>query len=296
MKKQTALFFYIIAGYIILQFTWWAYHLIEVTSSVNTPEMQKKQFIMIVGEGLVFFLLLLLGLWKIRNSIQKEIVVSKRQNNFLLSITHELKTPLASNKLYLQTLLKRTNLDRARQEELIIQAIAENKRLEEMIANILTATQIDTNELQTNFEEVNFGNEITRIVNKWSDNRIAVELNIDTNITTKVDIFIIEAVLHNLLENAYKYAGKNPKIEVYLLKENNKIVWGVRDNGAGISLENRKDIFNRFVRIGNEETRAQKGTGLGLYIVKNLLLIHGDDIQYHDNIPHGADFKISRIN
>lgn len=294
MKKQTALFFYIIAGYIILQFSWWAYHLIEVTSAVNTPEMQRKQFIMIVGEGLVFFILLLIGLWKIRNAIQKEIQISKRQNNFLLSITHELKTPLASNKLYLQTLLKRENLKRDQQKQLLQQAIAENKRLEEMIANILTATQIDSQEYITSFEEVNFGKTIANIVNQWSKSRIPVALNVDLNINTKVDLFIVETVLNNLLENAYKYAGEHPTIEAYLYKANREIHWGVKDNGPGIPLEERKDIFNRFVRVGNEETRAQKGTGLGLYIVKNLLLIHGETITYHENEPHGSNFKITK--
>src|SRR5690554_7481691 len=119
MKKQTAIFFYILGAYVVLQFVWWGYHLIELTSEIKTPDAQQKRIIMIIGEGLVFFFLLLLGLWKIRSSIQKEMRLSKRQNNFLLSVTHELKTPLTSNKLYLQTLLKRSNLEREQQEDLI---------------------------------------------------------------------------------------------------------------------------------------------------------------------------------
>lgn len=294
MKKQTAIFFYILGAYVVLQFVWWGYHLIELTSEIKTPDAQQKRIIMIIGEGLVFFFLLLLGLWKIRSSIQKEMRLSKRQNNFLLSVTHELKTPLTSNKLYLQTLLKRKNLEREQQDQLLEQAIAENNRLEDMIENILTATRIENHRLQLNFENYNLSEEITRIVEKWSRNRTTVKLDIAENITSKVDLFIIETVLHNLLENAFKYAGENPEIEVYLYKEKNMIVWGVKDQGKGIPPQFKRDIFSKFVRLGNEETRDQKGTGLGLYIVRNLVVFHGDTITYLPNKPQGSHFKITR--
>ena len=294
MKKQTAILFYILGAYVVIQFAWWAYLLVELTSEINTPDAQQKQFVMIIGEGLVFFSLLLVGLWKIRSSIQKEIKMSRRQNNFLLSVTHELKTPLASSKLNLQTLLKRKTLDREQQEQLLSHAINENNRLEEMIENILTATRIENQHFEPNREECNLSEKMVSITNNWAKNRIPVELNIMDNIVCKVDLFIIKTVLHNLLENAYKYAGKEAEIEVYLKEEKNQLIWGVKDNGSGIPQEFRKDIFNKFYRIGNEETRAQKGTGLGLYLVKNLLLFHGDSIVYLPNEPTGSHFKITR--
>lgn len=294
MKKQTALFFYILGVYVVLQFVWWGYHLIELSSEIHPKDSPNKRIVMVIGEGLVFFFILMLGLWKIRASIQKEMKMSKRQNNFLLSVTHELKTPLTSNKLYLQTLLKRKNLDRNQQEEMLVQAITENKRLEDMIENILTATRIENHRLQLNIDEYNLSQEMTRITENWSKSRVPVQLSIEGNIITKVDLFIIETVLHNLLENALKYAGDQATIEVYLRREKNTITWGVKDNGIGIPQEMKGDIFKKFVRIGNEETRAQKGTGLGLYIVKSLLVFHGDSIQYLPNKPNGAHFKITR--
>lgn len=294
MKKQTAVFFYILGVYVVLQFVWWGYHLIELSSEVHPKDSPNKRIVMVIGEGLVFFFILMLGLWKIRASIQKEMKMSKRQNNFLLSVTHELKTPLTSNKLYLQTLLKRKNLDRDQQEDMLIQAITENKRLEDMIENILTATRIENHRLKLNIEECNLSQEMIQIIENWSKSRVPVHLSIEENIITKVDLFIIETVLHNLLENALKYAGENAKIEVYLKRDKKGIIWGVKDNGKGIPPELKGDIFKKFVRVGNEETRAQKGTGLGLYIVKNLLVFHGDTIQYLPNNPEGAHFKITR--
>jgi signal transduction histidine kinase len=156
MKKQTAIFFYILGIYVVLQFAWWGYHLIELTGEIKKEAsfIQKRVF-MIIGEGLVFFIILLLGLWKIRSSIKKDLGLTQRQNNFLLSVTHELKTPLSANKLYLQTILKR-NPEQSTQISMIEKAIQENERLEIMIDNILNATRLESNALKPMKTEINF--------------------------------------------------------------------------------------------------------------------------------------------
>ena len=293
MKRQTAIFFYVLSAYVVLQFAWWGYHLIELSQELTEDGTTSNQrVLMIVGEGSVFFLILLLGLWKIRSSIQKDIRLSQRQSNFLLSVTHELKTPLASNKLYLQTLLKRKNLERNQQEELLEQAITENKRLEGMIENILTATRIENHRLELNFETIALDQEIKRIVENWSRERTKVQLNLKENVFASVDPFVVEVAVVNLLENAFKYGGETPAIEVSLEKETDHIYISIKDQGIGIPAKFKDSIFDKFVRIGNEETRIQKGTGLGLYIVKELLKIHGGSISYSDNEPRGSHFKI----
>ncbi|MEX2483328.1 MAG: ATP-binding protein [Brumimicrobium sp.] len=294
MKKQTAIFFYVLGAYVVLQFAWWGYHLIELSQLLaEDGDVSHKRILMIVGEGSVFFLILLLGLWKIRSSIQKDLRLSQRQSNFLLSVTHELKTPLASSKLLLQTLLKRDQLDRKQQEELLEQAINENKRLEDMIENILTATRIENHRLKLNFETVQLDQEVKKFVENWERERTSVKLDLETNIIAKVDLFVVQVVLSNLLDNAFKYGGKDPEINVYLKKEGNQIILGVKDKGIGVPIKFKSAIFDKFVRIGNEETRIQKGTGLGLYIVKELLNIHGGSIVYSSNEPSGAHFKIT---
>lgn len=297
MKRQTAIFFYVLSAYVVLQFAWWGYHLIELSQELAEDGTTSNQrVLMIVGEGSVFFLILILGLWKIRSSIQKDIRLSQRQSNFLLSVTHELKTPLASNKLYLQTLLKRKNLERDQQEDLLEQAITENKRLEGMIENILTATRIENHRLELNYEKLELDKEIKRIIETWSRERTEVTLNLQENIIAKVDPFVVEVAVVNLLENAFKYGGENPAIEVILSKESDQITISIKDQGIGIPTKFKDSIFEKFVRIGNEETRVQKGTGLGLYIVKELLKIHGGSISYSHNEPKGSHFKISLPN
>lgn len=293
MKKQTAIFFYVLSSYVVLQFAWWGYHLIELSQELAEDDNTSRQrVLMIVGEGSVFFLILILGLWKIRSSIQKDIRLSQRQSNFLLSVTHELKTPLASNKLYLQTLLKRKNLERNQREELLKQAITENKRLEGMIENILTATRIENHRLELNYETIPLDKEIERIVKTWSRERTDVLLKLEKNVILKVDPFVIEVAVVNILENAFKYGGETPSIEVYLKSKKDHTLIGIKDQGIGIPAKFKDSIFEKFVRIGNEETRTQKGTGLGLYIVKELLKIHGGTISYSNNEPRGSHFKI----
>ena len=108
MKKQTNILFYILSIYVILQFLWWGFHLIQLSrESAENESMIFRKTLMIVGEGSVFLLLLVFGLFKISSSIRKELTFSQRKSNFLLSVTHELKTPIASTKLYLQTLMRR---------------------------------------------------------------------------------------------------------------------------------------------------------------------------------------------
>jgi len=105
LKKPTTVFVYLLGAYVLIQFLWWGYHLIDLTrASDHTHQTITKRIVMIIGEGSVFLVLLLFGLWKIKRSIKKEIQIARQQNNFMLSVTHELKTPLAATKLYLQTI------------------------------------------------------------------------------------------------------------------------------------------------------------------------------------------------
>lgn len=292
MKKQTTLFFYLLGAYVVLQFSWWGYHLIDLSHELqkNEPGSQNRTW-MVVGEGSVFLALLIFGLWRIRQSIKKELDLSQQQSNFLLSVTHELKTPIASNRLYLQTILKRANLPNEKREELLKSALGENKRLQEMIENILTATQLDNRVLQLNVSDENIAEFAEDLVQKWSKQRCDISVVNKVRETVKVDKVLIEIMIVNLLENALKYAkGNGINLSFSLIDRSLQI--SVCDQGPGISKEDQKQIFKKFYRAGNEETRTEKGTGLGLYIVSELVKIHNGRISYQNNEPNGACFKI----
>lgn len=295
MKKQTALIFYLLGAYVVLQFAWWGFHLIELTaSSHKDSQFVTKRILMVVGEGFVFFTILLIGLSKIRSSIKKELQLSKRQNNFMLSVTHELKTPLSANKLYLQTLQKH-GLDESKRANFIDKAIQENDRLETMINNILSAAQLENNGIVVSKSTVDLGGMFHQIIEKIHkrNQREFIQAAIEPGLFVSVDAFIIETICNNLVENALKYAGENAIIELYLKKTEQQLIFGIKDNGPGIDLETQQSMFQKFYRAGNEETRQQKGSGLGLFIVDQLVKIHASKITYRSNSPTGAIFEIT---
>lgn len=296
MKRQTAIFFYVLGAYVVLQFAWWGYHLIELTKEIDSQKATvSKRVFMIISEGLVFFLILILGLWKIRSSIKKELKFSQRQNNFLLSVTHELKTPLAANKLYLQTVVKR-DLDPVKRNELIEKAIVENQRLEVMIDNILNASRLENQVMQLHKESFSLSDLLRGVADRFNKSLQInlIQTDLQDNVIVEADFFMIETIINNLVENALKYAGNQKNIVLYLHKsEEQRIVFGVKDEGPGIPLEFQTEIFKKFVRSGNEETRSQKGTGLGLFIAAEFIRIHGGKIIYKNNQPSGSNFEIT---
>ena len=202
MKKQTAIFFYVLGAYVVLQFAWWGYHLIELTNEIDRQKgIVSNRFIMIIGEGLVFFLILILGLWKIRSSIKKELIFSQRQNNFLLSVTHELKTPLAANKLYLQTLVKR-ELDPSKRNELLGKAIIENQRLEAMIDNILNASRLENQVMELHKEWFSLSDLLQGVADRFNKSLQNTIVQTDLLVDCKIeaDFFMIETIINNLVE------------------------------------------------------------------------------------------------
>lgn len=294
MKRQTTIILYILAVYVVLQFLWWGYHLIELTQELSGDKGKlPKRVLMIIGEGLVFFLLLILGFWKIQSSIRKDLKLAERQKNFLLSVTHELKTPIAANKLFLQTIGKR-ELTNEQKHEIVQKALSENDRLALMIENILNASRIENNALQMVNEEVNLSNLLENITNRFKKFNPQQEIvhQITPFVKIQSDEFLIETVFNNLIENAIKYGGPSCKIEVYLTCSNTDIVFGVKDNGPGIKKEDSKEIFSKFFRVESEEIRSQKGSGLGLFIVSEFIRLMKGQIAYKNNVPSGANFEI----
>lgn len=290
MKGRTAVILYVLSAYVILQFIWWGYHIIDLTKEVSGDSTQvTKRVTMIIGEGAVFLLILVVGIWYVRKSIIKDIKLSERQSNFLLSVTHELKTPLASNKLYLQTIVKR-ELEKEQRDQLLIKAIEENDRLERMIDNILNASRLENKALQINPETFEFKPLAQSSIDRFKQlaPNATFVLELEDNMTIKGDRLLLETLLNNLIENALKYAGRSSEITIF----GKKSQFGVKDNGSGVSPEDQLEIFKKFYRSGNEDTRTQKGTGLGLYIVSKLVQLHGGTIEYANNQPKGACFTI----
>ena len=293
-RKPTTAFVYLLGSYVLVQFIWWGYHLIDLTQASNKhPDLVSKRVLMIVGEGSVFLLLLLLGLWKIKTSIRKEIDMAKQQNNFMLSVTHELKTPIAANKLYLQTLQKHSQLSEEKKQEVMLKAIDETNRLESLVEQILTASRLEQRSVDLHkdrFLLAAFLADLIEIQQKRLAQTIQVNSFKDVEIFT--DRLLFATILNNLIENAHKYGHSEKGIEIHIATNELYLSIKVMDHGKGIPLDKQRLLFKKFPRLENEETRSTKGTGLGLYIAYQCTKALGGELKIIHQEGPGATFEI----
>jgi K+-sensing histidine kinase KdpD len=317
VSKRTTLIFSVLVGYIVLQFLWWEVLLVRQSDNIillkqniaalsssddniilrDIADLQKKKnarVYMIVGEGTVFLLILLFGVYQVRKSIKKETELANQKSNFILSISHELKTPIAATKLQLQTLLKH-DLERDKQKELLNNALNENNRLHKLVDNVLMANQIENNNLSIQKEQLNLSelleNTVKRYFLEYLENN-HVTLSIEPNIIYVGDKELLPSIFINLIENAIKYSFEDIKIEVILKKLNSNTVLEISDQGCGILDQEKETVFQKFFRSGSENTRKTKGTGIGLFIVKSICDLHQITIKLANNQPKGSIFQI----
>ncbi|RMG85727.1 MAG: GHKL domain-containing protein [Bacteroidetes bacterium] len=253
----------------------------------------RRQEWMIFGEAGVFVITLIIGIWLINRGYNREMLAARQRRNFLLSITHELKSPIASIKLVLETFRKR-ELRPDIKEKLLQSALEETERLHALVNDLLLSARLET-AYQPNFEPLDLAallNELVdRLEQKYADAIFCRNIAGDLP-KLSADKTGMTSVALNLLENAIKYANDKPAIEVRLFRENDHIVFEVADNGPGIPDREKKRIFDKFYRVGNEDTRTTKGTGLGLYIVHEIVRAHGGQISVTDNHPKGSVFRV----
>jgi signal transduction histidine kinase len=307
------LFFYALVLYILLQFGWWSYLLVQLNDEiyeqkVQLLELQKipghdirkeehellnnlhKRWMMIAGEGVVFGLLLLAGIHLTQRSFKKEYALSRQQRNFLLAVTHEFKSPLAAIKLTLQTLDKH-QLDKVQQHEILSRAIQETNRINALVENALAAARYENKSFHLNKERINLSELVEEII-AMRQGVVLKNLNMETEIQPGIyiqaDSLALQSAVLNLLDNAEKYSPEKGTIRIQLKERDKHVIFSISDQGPGIPVAERKKIFEKFYRIGNEETRAAKGTGLGLFIVWNVALLHGGKVFIKDQQPQGT--------
>ena len=246
-----------------------------------------------VGEGLTFLALILIGAIYVFRATRRQINLAKQQQNFMMAITHELKTPIAVTQLNLQTLQKR-KLAEEQQQKLISNTLQEADRLNSLCNNILFASQLDAGKYATSMEAVNMTellvNAVTESKSRYSGSIFIEQLAPD--ITINGDAFLLQLLVSNLLGNAIKYAPKEKPIRVVLSNTPSFVKVEVIDEGNGIAEKEKKKIFEKFYRIGDENTRRTQGSGLGLYLCKKICDYHQATITVTDHLPQGSNFTL----
>lgn len=283
--KRPLLIFYSLIIYTVLQVIWWGRLLLAA---------KPDSLAMILGEGAVFIFIFIVGVYYMHKAIKGERELHRQQKNFLLSVTHELKSPLASIKLYLETILKR-DLDPEQQNSFLKNSLKDIERLDDLVENMLIATKIENQSYTFPKEQFNF----SQLVNSVADrlqlhtcNLQVIKTSVQPFIFLNGDKFALTSVVTNLIENAVKYSPPCEEVKVSLKQKGDQIYFIVADLGIGINDQEKSRIFEKFYRVGSEETRKTKGTGLGLFIVKQVLDKHQALIKVRNNNPSGTIFEV----
>ncbi len=263
---------------------------ISPRSIAGLQEQRSQQRNIWLYQSVLLMVLVAVGIFGVYYSVDSVYQLNKRQNNFLLSVTHEFKTPIAAIRLMLQT-SKNPKVKEEKREELIANSIENTFRLEELAENMLTAMQIESDKYQYQLSSVDLSEMVAQIVKNQSiKGDIAADIEKDIHLLG--DGFILRMVINNLIENAFKYSDNQP-IEVSLVMSGENKVLTVKDLGVGIKKEDYKNIFKKFYRIQDEETRTTKGTGLGLFIVSQAVKKHQGKVSVSSNKPKGSVFTIT---
>lgn len=233
--------------------------------------------------GIIFFGLLIAGLVVNTIFLVREIRRNEQQDSFLNAVTHELKTPIASIRLYLETLASR-NLDETKRREFYRIMLEDTDRLLGTVEQVLKAGEVRHGSARKNWQEVQFSTMVREVVAlaRLRQNLSPEVLSLGTTPPDEITILgspeeLRTAVL-NLLDNAIKYSGDKKNIVVDLLTPNlDTVLLRVHDRGIGIPRNEVKRIFKRFYRASNFKTEKVKGTGLGLFIVRSIARRHGGE-------------------
>jgi two-component system, OmpR family, phosphate regulon sensor histidine kinase PhoR len=307
---------YLLVAYVILQFCWWAYllteqsdevfhqkiELVRLQSSEQDPDRSTIDSLrmksthrkwMVIGEGCVFLSLLLWGSFITYRSFRKEYELARLQKNFLLSVTHEFKSPLAAIRLYLET-IQRRDLQPEQQKNFISNALHDTERLNLLVENALMANVIEHAEHVFYKEPFDLSSSIRSQLDRYKmvPGFPQIESDIQSGLSLEGDRNALATVVANLVENAAKYSPAGHPIRVELHSKGKGIVLRVIDSGMGVPDTEKERIFQKFYRVGNEMTRSTKGTGLGLYLSRIIVRKHGGEILVKDNQPAGTVFEV----
>jgi len=229
----------------------------------------------------------------LHEQLEKERIKKQLTNN----INHELKTPVASIRVSVETMITHRDLSEEKQMLFLQRCLTNTERLQRLLTDVSLLTRMDDGSASIIKEQVN----LTDIINDVVEDRqiiaatkgMTIENYISRNIVMDGNPSLLEAVFNNLIDNAIVYSG-GTKIKIELIgMGSEKVVIALSDNGCGVLSEHLPRLFERFYRIDKGRSRAAGGTGLGLSIVKNAVVLHGGEITAENQNSGGLLFKMT---
>lgn len=311
-KAALGIFVFLVV-FILAQAVWWIVFMAQLTDekveiaeelgadstyieSLHRQEVGRQ--IMIGLEGVVFLLLLLLGVWLIYRALARSEELKRHEQNFLMAVTHELKTPLASLRVYLDT-LGSAKIAEDKKQAVVPRMRQDLGRLERMVEDILEAGRFDRASFQLQREPLNLTALIEEAVRERreqpSERPVGWEVTLQPGVTVLADARALRRAVDALLDNAVKYSSADDAhVGVTLDTRRDRAVVTVADRGMGLERRDLRLVFDRFYRVGHELTRTRAGSGLGLYLCREMIKLHGGEVTARSLGPgHGSEFEIS---
>jgi len=229
--------------------------------------------------------------------IARQVRLTRLKNDLIATVSHELKTPLASMRVLVDTLLAGRVTDSDRAEEYLRMIATENHRLSRLIDNFLTFSRMERNKrafelAETRIDEV-LDVAVGAVGERFSGPGCRLEVHQDDDLPAVIaDADALVIVLTNLLDNAWKYTGGEKHVTVRAYAENGHVCLAVTDNGVGLSRRSARKVFQRFYQVDRSLTRAVGGIGLGLSIVKFIVDAHGGDVEVGSRLGEGSTFTV----
>jgi signal transduction histidine kinase len=253
-------------------------------------------YLTLLAVGTTSLVAVLVGVVMYLSLSVKAINLNRRQSNFMDSVTHELKSPIASLKLCLQT-LNRHSVRPEEQASFFRFMLEDVERLDHLINHLLDAARLDRKPMQAEVEEIELAEvlqqctEEIRLRYRAPEEAVTIHTEPSIVLARRVDI---DMIFRNVIDNAFKYSNESPQIEVVSQVKDDYVITEIKDNGHGIPHRWRRKIFARFVRLGMELEREKPGTGLGLYIVDTLVRRLRGKVRVTDRSSGtGTTFEIS---
>lgn len=268
----------------------------ELVARIREQEIQRQ--IMVGFEGTFFLLVFLIGIWLIYRSLVKAEELKFHQQNFLMAVTHELKTPLASMRIYLDS-LQSPKIAPEKKEAIVPKLKEDVGRLEKMVENILEAGRFERSGFHLQGETFDLSaliSERARALGELpSPVTKHVSVDIEPNVTVWGDQAALRRAIDAIMENSLKYHdGRQIWVGITLRAQDHKAVLEVTDKGVGFDRKEAKSLFERFYRAGSEMTRQAQGTGLGLYLCREIIRAHGGTVAaYSEGHGKGARFLVT---
>lgn len=306
--------YWLLLIYMIAALVWWFIALESQNKKMYREQMQKlsateqnfreyaeglknasyRKSMQYIGEGVTFLIVILVAAVFLYRSVRKELKLSAQQQDFMMAVTHELKTPVAAMQLNLQTIRKR-KLEPDQQERMLDGVLRECNRLSILTQNILLTSRLESGSYHLNRQKTNLNEIVAQTLQEYRVRHPQRNLQFtvpDEAIFVSGECTLLQLVISNLIENAMKYSPVEKPVTIFLQKEKGSALIHVKDEGAGLPVEERNDIFMKFYRSQFHTNLNVKGTGLGLYLCARIVRDHKGIISVADNIPRGLVFTV----